>query len=104
MYIYALVDPRSNEPFYIGSTSLSIKERLKEHICSAKGYIKTVRARQHTILKNDLIKEILNESLCVMAVILYKCEDKDAVKFETFFHNILIEGKILLHQTNGISR
>ncbi len=36
-YIYCLIDPRDNQPFYIGKTSrLNLKERLRGH-CNEKG-------------------------------------------------------------------
>lgn len=32
--VYALIDPRTSEPFYVGSTNRLLEERLHEHLTS----------------------------------------------------------------------
>jgi hypothetical protein len=45
-YIYCLLDPFTKEPFYIGKTHISLRERLHLHISDArrKGHTPNARA------------------------------------------------------------
>ena len=104
MNIYALINPFTNEPFYVGSTHSPIRYRLLTHIQQAKCFRKTIRVRQHSIDKNNLIMQIINANEYVGIMLLYKCNDEDAVYYEKYFYDLFTKGKIILHQSKGISR
>lgn len=38
--IYALIDPRSDKPFYVGRTSMLLRQRLDNHVRDGKNNAK----------------------------------------------------------------
>lgn len=53
--VYKLVDPRSNEVFYIGCTKKLLSQRLREHMRKEKPSGRSSRSMQRWALINDLI-------------------------------------------------
>lgn len=73
--IYALVDPRTGEPRYIGQTRLSLLKRLTRHV--------NEKIASH---KANWIKQLKNVGLKPAIIELYKCYDgKTADTSEIFF-------------------
>lgn len=74
-YIYALVDPITQEIKYIGKTKKKVRDRLREHIGEAKSY----RNKNYRV---DWIRSLLSENLVPNIFILEKCKDwQNAEKF-----------------------
>jgi len=70
-YIYALIDPRTNAPFYIGKT-IDPKTRLYHHIVGVNSDSSKFK------LKEELIQGIINEGLKPLLVILEEVSSADA--------------------------
>lgn len=62
--IYALIDPRTELPFYVGATSQSIAQRKSEHVYGSRNF------RNKNIKKEELIREILDNDLKVQVELL----------------------------------
>lgn len=80
--VYVLVDPRNNNPFYVGST-VNPKSRLASHW----------RGHEGTKEKRAIIKEIYHSGLKLQLLPILVCSKKAAHKCETHIYNLLtIEG------------
>lgn len=68
-YVYALIDPRDNEIFYVGKGQA---ERLKSHV---KNVISGI---EPNILKEERIRKIINSGRCVVEKILIEGISEDS--------------------------
>ena len=73
--IYALCDPNSNSPRYVGKTSCSLKQRFSGHLTNAKG------DKKNENLAN-WINELLSNGQLPSIVLLEECAPKDTSKVE----------------------
>lgn len=83
-FIYALIDPRTNEHFYIGCTD-NLARRVKAHTSSAIRYDSKNKELRTRILA------ILDAGLALDVVILERCKYDDRYKRELFWITIGIE-------------
>lgn len=95
--IYALLDPRNNNIFYVGATSMSLKERLAGHsvyydfIVVNKSYVKE---------RSDLIRELKTVGLKPDIILLEEVEFDEVDFYEKSYYELftsfgfdLIQGK-----------
>lgn len=52
-YVYVLIDPRTGQPRYVGSTVRPVERRLQDHLDQTRG------ERSTGVLKDNWIKELL---------------------------------------------
>lgn len=83
-FIYALIDPRTNQHFYIGCTDY-LAERVKAHTSSVIRY-----DGKNKELRNQILA-ILDAGLSLDVVILERCKSEDKYKRELFWITIGIE-------------
>jgi hypothetical protein len=70
-YVYEIINPNTNLPFYIGWTSRSAELRYREHI-------RETRTKVVNYEKVSVIKELLNIGVIPRFNIMYETFDKDA--------------------------
>jgi predicted GIY-YIG superfamily endonuclease len=75
-YIYALTDPETNEPRYVGR-SKNLKRRLYEH-----HQTKRLKTKTH---KNNWIKSLIDRGLKAKIVILEECNDTNWSEREKYW-------------------
>ena len=75
--IYALIDPESEQPFYVGRTSMSLSRRFFAHISSAKTSDSPKSTKIRSILQKNLRPKItlLEEKTCSNAHEVVSLED-----------------------------
>lgn len=97
-YVYEIVNPITNRPFYIGWTSRSGELRFKEHI-------RETRNKVVNIDKVNIIKDILNQGAEPVFNIVFQTSDKGlSVKKETElieYHGRIKDGGILTNISKG---
>jgi DNA-binding CsgD family transcriptional regulator len=99
--IYALLNPVTNSPFYIGSTSRPITKRLNEHIWEniSQSYRGVQEAKKQMILR--IIKSGRLPIIKKVAV----CSDDNAHKVErAMYEKFKKEGCLLLQKNSFCSR
>lgn len=99
--IYALVDPETNEPFYVGSTKGELEIRLRYHVWEARAMPETRKGEQSTKDKKNKIKSILSKNKNVSIICLYKCSQSDSRHFEQYFYELFKNGGLELLQSNN---
>lgn len=91
VFIYELIDPRTNEPRYVGKT-INIKNRLKSHLLydKAKTY------------KNNWIKNLLKENLVPKLNIIARVNENEWEYWEKYYIKLYKEkGYKLTNATEG---
>lgn len=87
--IYILIDPTTNKPFYVGSTTTYLKQRLAVHMWSVK------KRRQGTV--SEYIK-MLGEKPIIKAVDYFEATKRDALIRELhWLYKLRGEGNILVN-------
>lgn len=94
IYIYKLIDPRTNEIKYIGKTKNSLIKRLYEHL--------TKRNLKPITHKNNWIKNLLNENLKPIIELIEVCDSDNWTERETYYIKQLREQDVnLTNLTDG---
>jgi len=69
-YVYTLIDPRNNRPFYVG------KGCNGRHLQHVKGIKNNHRYVTHNPVKNNVIREILDQGFCDVDYTIVPCESE----------------------------
>jgi len=101
--IYALIDPRNDSPFYIGSTNCLLENRLSSHLMESRLNI-TDNSRDHTKLKRQRIRNIIKDGYKLLIIPLLVCPDSAAVKAERYIYKLVQSNGYRLHQSPSINR
>lgn len=80
--IYALVNPVTGDPFYVGATCGSLKSRLRKHVldsyyCSGQDLVWR---------RNELIRKILSSKLIPEIIYLFSCKRSLVPEIEKCTH------------------
>lgn len=78
-YLYYLIDPRDNLPFYVGYTKAE-KHRLKRHIREVKQFEKHGKCESNNLMKVGVIRQILDSGSSPVLEIKNQTEDFEEVK------------------------
>lgn len=96
--IYALIDLRTNEPFYVGASN-NMKQRISCHIRDAIG---NKEQRRHgstaTFSRHQVINELLGEGIELEYVSLLVVPPHAANKCEKYIYTLLIKHGFTLYQ------
>lgn len=95
--IYCLIDPRTNNPFYVGATSVGEKKRLSIHINDDFGYCKTGYGKE----RYRFIQEIISAGYKPLISVLTQVTFSEVDKSESFFYHKLIKEGHTLIQSNS---
>jgi hypothetical protein len=97
-YIYELIDPRTEKPFYVGWTSRTSDLRFGEHL-------RETRSKTVNLEKVKILKEILNENLKPITKIVFQSIDKEkSIKEEIRlidYYGRIRDGGILTNISKG---
>lgn len=97
-YIYELIDPRTEKPFYVGWTSRTSDLRFSEHL-------RETRSKTVNLEKVKILKEILNENLKPITKIVFQSVDKEeSIKEEIRlidYYGRIRDGGILTNISKG---
>jgi hypothetical protein len=97
-YVYEIIDPRTEKPFYVGWTSRKSDLRFGEHL-------RETRSKVVNLEKVNILKDILKENLKPIMKVVYQCSDKEnSIKEEIRlidFYGRIKDGGILTNISKG---
>jgi hypothetical protein len=97
-YVYEIIDPRTEKPFYVGWTSRKSDLRFGEHL-------RETRSKVINLEKVNILKDILKENLKPIMKVVYQCTDKEnSIKEEIRlidFYGRIKDGGILTNISKG---
>lgn len=95
--IYALINPLTGDPFYVGSTQIRLDYRLDMHIRDIRTDSGKHGTKQYAD-KSKLMQQIIDEGEVPELLPLLKCSRKAARKCEKHIYNLLLSHGFTLLQ------
>ena len=97
--IYALINPFTGDPFYVGKTE-SIKYRLSMH---SSDFMRrsSNKIKSYTMQRDNIIKGIREAGLKLNCIEILICSKKAAPKCEQHIYNLLTSNGFTLLQRKG---
>jgi hypothetical protein len=89
MQIYCLVNPITNQPFYVGATKVILKNRLSAHIHEALTFRLNKYVPQISQNKHAIIKELTESNLKPKIDLLFISPLPAVEYYEAFFYDML---------------
>ena len=95
VFIYALIDPRTNLPFYVGATKQPLSSRLNNHVSDSR----CMGGGKVYMSRSNFITEILASKSSPQIKLLRETTSEFADHYECFYYRKFIKKGLTLLQS-----